>query len=157
MMNESARSSSSSSAKGEDSNHTAAAAAAGGGLDRLLPVLATLQDVHSLADRMAITDEERQWSLAIKAAIESDVELDNLTDYQYAQLGIIDQDHVEGAVDRARQMQLVREEYALKDTYKDGVYFVHAFMKQHPRVVLSVEYHPDDGNYGRLCLFYFHV
>ena len=45
--------------------------------------------------RITLTEEETRWAKAIKTAIEEDPEVDNLNDFLYAQIALIDKDDIE--------------------------------------------------------------
>ena len=66
-----------------------------------------------LSDRMTLSGEEHTWACSIKVAIESDAELDNLSDYMYVQLALIEKQDVKAALDRANRLQAFRQEYKI--------------------------------------------
>ncbi|CAB9502226.1 unknown protein [Seminavis robusta] len=96
---------------------------------------------------MELTDRERQWALAIMEAIESDTKLDSVSDFEVAQLALVDHDNREQALERVRHFQIFREEYKLRNTVQEGKRISSDFVRQHPLVVLSVSFNPDEGNY----------
>ncbi|CAB9515159.1 expressed unknown protein [Seminavis robusta] len=99
------------------------------------------------ANRMMLSDQERQWSIAIKEAIQEDPELAPISDFNCAQLGLIEKDNIEGALERARQMQAFREEYRIADDEESGVKAVADWMELFPGMVLSVSYSRLEGVY----------
>lgn len=70
-------------------------------------------------ERMHLTPAERQWALIVKDLIEGVPELDNLCEFEYAQLALIEHDNVEGDLKRAYQIQLYRQEYGIINTLED--------------------------------------
>jgi hypothetical protein len=99
------------------------------------------------AGRMVLTEEERGWALAIKAAIEESNEVDNLSDFWYAQLALIEQDNVDEAVSRAYQLQAIRQEYGIVESFQYGRRIVHQAMELFPGYYLCYSFNPRDGNY----------
>jgi len=99
------------------------------------------------ADRMHLTKEERLWAIDIKDVIEAEAELDNLSDFMYAQLALIERDNVEAALERAFTMQAFREEYKITDTFQDGRLFLKNLVDLFPGVYMSLSYNQRDGNY----------
>ncbi|CAB9515492.1 expressed unknown protein [Seminavis robusta] len=98
--------------------------------------------------RMELTDQERQWALAIKEAIESDAELENVSDFEVAQLALVDRDKREQALERVRHFQIFREEYKLRNTVEEGKRISRDFVQQHPLTVLSVCLNPDEVGFA---------
>ncbi|CAB9500140.1 expressed unknown protein [Seminavis robusta] len=90
--------------------------------------------------RMQLTDEERQWALNVKQAIEDDPELDSVSDFWVAQLALIEQGDTEAALERAHQMQSFRQEYGILDTYEHGKQVLHEFMDLFPEFFLSFSF-----------------
>lgn len=66
--------------------------------------------------RMALTLEEHQWAKAIRSAVREDAELDDLTDYEYALIALVDKDDVAAAVERVYQLQGFRQQYKATGT-----------------------------------------
>jgi hypothetical protein len=109
---------------------------------------AILNEIFSRVNvRMLLSDEERRRALAVKAAIEACEDLEPLSDMMYAQIAFVDQDDIESAVDRARHLQTFRQEYGVADTFEQGVALSGDFLKQHPGHMLTMAYHPTEGNY----------
>ena len=95
--------------------------------------------------RMVLTPEERQWALSIKAAIVGDPEVDNLSDFEYAQLALMDHGDVEAAVERARHMQTFKHEYGITDTLEQSRQLLPKLVKLLPGMPLSLSYNRRDG------------
>lgn len=100
-----------------------------------------------VSPRMHLSEQEREWALAIKTATEADDSLENLTDFQYVQVAFIDHDDVQSALNRLRHLQAFREEYHLRDDIEDATFCLRNFLRQHAGVILSIAYNNDDGNY----------
>ncbi|CAB9522931.1 expressed unknown protein [Seminavis robusta] len=96
---------------------------------------------------MIISDEEFQWARAIKASIESSTEIDNLSDFEYTELAIIEQDNLEAAMDRAITLQGFREEFNVRNTLEDAVAVLHQYVSMMPKFFLSFSYNHTSGGY----------
>ncbi|CAB9501766.1 expressed unknown protein [Seminavis robusta] len=97
--------------------------------------------------RMQLTHQEKTWALAIKEGIESEAEVDNLTDFWYAQLALICHDDVSNAIERAQQLQYLREEYNIVETYEFGRRCIHQAISLFPDYYLCLSFNHQDGNY----------
>ena len=97
--------------------------------------------------RMLLTEEERGWALAIKTAIEESNEVDNLSDFWYGQLALIEKDNVDEAVSRAYQLQELRQEYGIVDSFEYGRRVIHQSMELFPGYYLCYSFNHRDGNY----------
>ncbi|CAB9520451.1 expressed unknown protein [Seminavis robusta] len=71
--------------------------------------------------RMGLTQEEHQWAVAVKAAIEKIPDLDNLTDFMYAQIAIVSKGNVDDAVVRAFRLQEHKKDNLILDTLDDAL------------------------------------
>lgn len=92
------------------------------------------------ADRMELLDAQRTWALSIKEAIEADPEADNLSDFWYAQLAIVDRNDLEEAMCHAIDMQSFRQEYDIKDNMEDAKKSVWEFMTLFENFTISFSY-----------------
>lgn len=97
--------------------------------------------------RMELTKEELDWADAIKDCIEAMPDLDNLSDFMYAQLAIICEDDVTDAIERAFGLQIFREEYKIYDTREDGQRQMRNLLKLFPEQFLSFSFSQNDGTY----------
>lgn len=97
--------------------------------------------------RMKLTSEEYLWALDIMRAIKAIPEIDNLSDFFYAQLAIICENDVEDAVNRARALQYFRQEYDVQNTVEDGHRAIHNMVGLMPNFYLSFQFSPADGTY----------
>ncbi|CAB9504701.1 expressed unknown protein [Seminavis robusta] len=97
--------------------------------------------------RMQLTHAERQWALDIKQAIEDEPELDSVSDFWVAQLALIDQGDTAASLERAHQMQGLRQEYGILDTYEHGRQAIHDFMDLFPELLLSFSFNHVYGTY----------
>lgn len=89
---------------------------------------------------MQITEQEREWALAIKKAVEADDELKNLSDLEYVQYAIATEGDVPGSLKRAKGLQLFRQEYGINDTLDQGTNMLQAMLQDHePGLILSVD------------------
>ncbi|CAB9512557.1 expressed unknown protein [Seminavis robusta] len=96
---------------------------------------------------MEISDQEKLWARAIKAAIESCPDLEKLSDFEYCQLAIIDQGNMEAAVDRATSLQGFRQEYDVKDTLEDALTALRQLVSVMPSLFLSFTCNHSSGGY----------
>lgn len=87
-----------------------------GGLNALPDYLSGPQD----PSKMQLSREERQWALELKRAIQDEADLDELTDYMYAQFAIVDRGDLPKSMDRARNLQGFRENRDVRDTLKEA-------------------------------------
>ena len=95
--------------------------------------------------RMMLTQEEHQCALRIKAAIEAKPEVDNLSDFMYAQFALICQDNIEEAVTHVMALQATRQEYDIEDSYEHGCRSVEAYAQLLPEYLLSFGFSHSDG------------
>lgn len=110
------------------------------------------------------TKQERELVKQIRTRIENDPEIDQVTDYTYAQLalaltaqqggnGHLNDDGearvINGAVEAAQHLQLLREEYDILDTLGDAKRTLRDFLDMiGPRFYLSFCFNERDGNYA---------
>ena len=97
--------------------------------------------------RMHLTVEERQWALDIKDAVKSTAELDDLSDFMYAQLAIITRGNLEDAIRRVTGLQYYRQEYNILDTLQDGCRQMKKMIDLFPRQLLSFSFSVNEGTY----------
>lgn len=98
--------------------------------------------------RMALTSEEVRWAAAIKSAIEGTSEVDNLNDFMYAQLALIERGNVESALRRARQLQEFKAEYRPMDSEADGFHHLGELVRIFPEFLLSFSFDSEStGSY----------
>lgn len=94
--------------------------------------------------RMDLTVEECDSAWAIRRAIEAIPEMDNLSDFMCCQLAIMVGDNVEEAVERARHLQVFREEYSVLDTEPEGLrYLKELVIDLAPEYFLAFNFHED--------------
>ena len=96
---------------------------------------------------MQLTAQEHSWALAIKEAIELDPEVNNLSDFWYAQFALICKDDVASALKRATKLQYLREEYKIVETFEFGRRCIHEAVSLFPDYYLCFSFNPRDGNY----------
>ena len=109
--------------------------------------LRTLVLTRDHKHRMRLTEEEWHWAWDIKEAIEANAEIDNLSDFFYAQFGIICKDNVEDALERAAALQGFRAEYSVKDTYEDGCLCIKQLFLLMPEQFLDFSFNDREGAY----------
>lgn len=100
--------------------------------------------------RMKLLLVEEWWALEIKEAIENNPDIENLSDFQYAQLALICEDDVDDAIRRAIGMQAVREEYGIlemDESSEFGCRTIKKFMDRFPLSFLYFDYSDPDGQY----------
>lgn len=78
--------------------------------------------------------------MQIKYAIESISSLDNISDFQCAQLALVFGANIDQAVETAENMQHFRELYQIKDTIKDAAYSFCRLFKLAPGHVMYLSY-----------------
>lgn len=97
--------------------------------------------------RMLISNREKQQALAIKAAVNASEDIAPISDMMCAQFALIDGDDVQSAVNRARHLQIFRDQYKIQDTLDEGAEISRAFLKHHEGHILSIAYNNPMGNY----------
>ncbi|CAB9526592.1 expressed unknown protein [Seminavis robusta] len=117
------------------------------GANRAGPAAVELPVGPSDHRRMQLNNEEHQWALNIKQAIEDEPELDSVSDFWVAQLALIDQGDTAAALERAHKMQGFRQEYGILDTYEHGRHVIHEIMDIFPKLYLSFGFSHRYGTY----------
>jgi hypothetical protein len=97
-------------------------------------------------ERMHLTEQEFEQAWTIRQAIEGMPEIDNLSDFMYCQLAIIEKDNVQAAVERAWQLQLFRQNYDIRDTVADGKKYIRKLMDLAPGFLMDFGFY--DGAYS---------
>ncbi|CAB9501402.1 expressed unknown protein [Seminavis robusta] len=97
--------------------------------------------------RMQLTNEERQWALSIRAAIEANNEIDPVSDFKCVHLAIIFQGDVEAAVESALHLQCFRHEYDILDTLSESRRALAKLIKLFPKYYMSYSFNKEDGDY----------
>jgi len=93
-----------------------------------------------------LSQAEREWALQIKAAVEEESSLHNLSDFSYAQLAlVVDRGDVANALKRVKGMQVFRKEYAVNDTPAQACQSVRHVMNVHPGSFLNLDICPETG------------
>ena len=100
---------------------------------------------------MALTGQEIQWVQEIKEAVVASPDLNELSDFEYAQHALVTKGDVEDALRRIQGLKDFREEYQIHDTLEEGMELLHSFSKQHPWFVLDVEYESQYGHF--VCVY----
>ncbi|CAB9503857.1 expressed unknown protein [Seminavis robusta] len=97
--------------------------------------------------RMTLSTQEREWAMAIKQAIESNPEVDNESDFFYAAMALVEQGNVEAAVRRTHNLQEIRQEYDIVDSFERGRRALHQSFQLYPEHFLSFSYSYQYGSY----------
>ena len=98
--------------------------------------------------RMYLSPEERQWALEIKDIVESTPELDNLSDFFYVQVALVEQGDLEAALTRIAKLQELRHEYGIvEDDYEFAKRGLQEGFHQNPKWLINIAFHADDGTY----------
>lgn len=113
------------------------------GENQVLPETMLQDDPH----RMKLTRQEHRWAMEIKESIDALADLDNLTDFMYAQLAIICQDNVTDAVRRAYGLQHFKEAYGIEDGLQQGRRCMQSYTNLFPTQLLSFSFSQNDGTY----------
>ncbi|CAB9507655.1 expressed unknown protein [Seminavis robusta] len=100
--------------------------------------------------RMEISPEEREWAEDIKAVIEGIEEIDNLSDFMYAQLAIIHGEDISTAVEIANRLQEARQEYDIEETFEDGVVKLQKLIRLCPKANMYFGYNNERGCYTQV-------
>jgi CRAL/TRIO domain len=108
------------------------------------------------ASRMELSEQERQWAIAVKRGIEGSPEIDNLSDFMYVQLALVHHENVEKALECAHTLQHTRQEYSLLDSFEEGLLIQQKMFQLFPGMYLSFSYAYDEGCYAMvldICKF----
>ncbi|CAB9511919.1 expressed unknown protein [Seminavis robusta] len=97
--------------------------------------------------RMKLTHEEQTWALRIKTAVEETPDLDYLSDFWYGALALIEEDDIEGALCRAQELQDIRKEYKIVNTYAAARRTFYESIKLIPGEFLTFSYNREEGYY----------
>ena len=102
--------------------------------------------LNSLPDpSMILSDEERQWTLAIKEALHNSSHFADdfhLSDLAFAQQAIVAQGNVAEALVRIEGLQHFYEEYNIDHTLEQALYYMREFMLQQPGYLLHLDVSP---------------
>ena len=109
----------------------------------ILPPLLSKDDPR----RMKLTREEYQWALDLKDHVESLPDLDNMTDFMYAQFAVFTKGNLEEAVNRAFGMQEFLQEFSILDSHEEGCRYLKFLMDTFPRQFLSFSFSDLEGTY----------
>lgn len=100
---------------------------------------------------MELTTEERKWALDLKMAVEDSADLDNMSDFMYAQIALTDQGNLEQALQRCQFIQAIREEFDILDTFEDARQTLSRFVRLHPGHILQSALGPKGDRYVLAC------
>lgn len=98
-------------------------------------------------NRMKLTQQEHDWTVAIKAAIKAAPELDQVSDFMCAQLAIVCQNDVEDALRRCLGLQEFKKEYKVLNTFHEGYRCFQQVFGLFPEQNLSFSFSEKDGTY----------
>ncbi|CAB9530245.1 expressed unknown protein [Seminavis robusta] len=97
--------------------------------------------------RMQLTQEEYQWAVSLKEAVQSDPELDVISDFMLTQIAVVEEGNMESAIDRVYKLQHYRQEYDVLDTFSESKRRLRELMQLMPGHILYVGFSPLDSNY----------
>jgi hypothetical protein len=99
--------------------------------------------------RMLLTSQERQWAIDIKNTIEMMPDTDNLTDFQYAQFGLITQGDYLNTVNRIVALEDFREEYKVTEnaSVEEAMQAIERAVHLFPGLFLTFQFSAVDGTY----------
>jgi hypothetical protein len=99
---------------------------------------------------MVLSEEERQWALAIRSALDEDDEICSraISDMEVATLAIIDKDIIERSIERAHCLQAFRMQYNINDTLEEALEIIRTNEIFHPGRVLSIDECPNNDGMG---------
>ena len=106
----------------------------------------SLQEID-LLQVTQVAEYEVEWALTIKAAVEADDEIQNVSDFEYVHHALIAKEDCEGAVERIRGLQYFREEYKITDSVEEGVQLLQQFLKQQENFLLTVDIDREKGHF----------
>ncbi|CAB9523692.1 expressed unknown protein [Seminavis robusta] len=96
---------------------------------------------------MEISDQEREWALAIKRAVEASPELDSIPDMMCAHLAIFSQGDLDCAVNRVFNLQAYRKEYNIVNSIEEGKRVIEKYnFVDFQGIVLSFDFDLEIGN-----------
>lgn len=105
--------------------------------------------LHSMTHRvdpsMVISDQELQWALELKHAVNASGRLNlesHISDMELTHHAIVAQGNVVEAMVRIEGLDRFRREYRIDQSVEQGLYFVLKFMKQQPGYLLHLDANP---------------
>ncbi|CAB9498172.1 expressed unknown protein [Seminavis robusta] len=99
---------------------------------------------------MQLTEVEIARAVNIKASVEQDDRIQNLSDFEYVQYALTNiNETVEQVLERVYLMQCFRQEYRINDTPKEGAKLFHEFSLMCPGHMLAVDHLPFQQNYTK--------
>jgi hypothetical protein len=98
--------------------------------------------------RMRLTRQERSWALEIKEVVELIPELDNLSDFQYAEMALICKEDIGNALRRIEALQDFKQKYDVLHSLEDGSKAVRHLIQLFPKVFLFFGFSHSDGAYA---------
>lgn len=90
--------------------------------------------------RMELHEPEKTWAKNIKEMVEADPALDNLSDYWYAALALVDHGEHGESLKRVQALQNFREEYGVRHEISEAMEYFRKMMKLFPRHYLSYDF-----------------
>jgi hypothetical protein len=97
--------------------------------------------------RMHQTQAEHRRASALKQVIERNPDLDNLSDYMYAQFAVACRGNVDEALEMCLGLQEFKKEYKILYTHNEGCRCIQELFKLFPEAFLSFSFHERDGAY----------
>ena len=89
-------------------------------------------------ERMELSEQERQWALSVRSAVNATAELDNLSDFMCAQLALIHRENTEAAIEKATILQEIRQAFDIKDTFESSLSTIKLFVTLHPGYLVTL-------------------
>jgi hypothetical protein len=109
-----------------------------------IPVALSLVDPR----RMKLTQSEQEWALEVKTLFKSMPDLEELSDFMYAQIALVVQkDDVEEAARRALGLQGFKQEYKILDTFEEGCRCFEKAIQLNPDYFLGYTFSEKEGTY----------
>lgn len=97
--------------------------------------------------RMRLTREERRWGLELKQAVQALPDLDELTDFWYAQIALVVGGDLEQGVERVYGLQHYRQEHDIKEELEHAKIMLARYLKRMRGHILHFEYRNREGSY----------
>ena len=95
--------------------------------------------------RMYLLPDEQAWAQEIKDFVENTPELDNLSDFWYAQFALVDKGDLEASIRRVHMMQELKQEYKIVDSINTAKRAINEFLDLFPRWFFTFGYNIDKG------------
>lgn len=97
--------------------------------------------------RMRLTEEEADWAWELKKVIENSKEINNLIDFKYAAMAIVNRGDIQASLKQAANHQSYLEDHGLQDTLQEQIQVLRFLATTFPRLFLGLLFFEKDGRY----------